>query len=133
MKTLLRLLLLTAASAGADDSPRLAELLAAGGTVTIPPGDYRLDGAQPLPLASNMTVFAHGARFILPEKLPDKARVVLFAGQDIAHLAWHGGEFIGHVFDPAQRENRGSRTRTRRASRSPPPGPAARTIFFFAT
>jgi hypothetical protein len=37
--------------------------------------------------------------------LPDQARVVLFAGENIAHLSWHGGEFIGHVFDPAQKEN----------------------------
>ncbi|MFO1482882.1 MAG: right-handed parallel beta-helix repeat-containing protein [Verrucomicrobiaceae bacterium] len=99
------LFLLTAAGAGADDSARIAGWLSKGGVVTIPVGDYHLDGAEPLPLASNMTVFAHGARFILPETLPDKARVVLFAGENIAHFAWHGGEFIGHVFDPAQREN----------------------------
>ena len=33
--------------ARADDTPRLATLLTAGGTVTIPPGDYRLDGTAP--------------------------------------------------------------------------------------
>jgi hypothetical protein len=48
---------------------------------------------------------AHGARFILPEILPDKARLVLFAGENICHFAWHGGEFIGHVFDPAKKDN----------------------------
>ncbi|MES2598574.1 MAG: NosD domain-containing protein [Verrucomicrobiota bacterium] len=89
----------------ADDSARLAELLAKGGTVTIPAGDYHLDGTTPLPLASNMTVFAHGARFVLPETLPDKARIVLFAGENIAHFTWQGGEFIGHVFDPAKQDN----------------------------
>lgn len=52
-----------------------------------------------------MTVMAHGARLILPETLPDQARVVLFAGEDIAQFAWHGGEFIGHVFDPAQEKS----------------------------
>ena len=88
-----------------DDSDKIAALLARGGIVTIPAGDYHLDGAKPLPLASNMTVMAHGARFILPDTLPDKARVVLFAGEDISHLGWHGGEFIGHVFDPAQKDN----------------------------
>ena len=88
-----------------DDSDKIAALLARGGTVTIPAGDYHLDGTKPLPLASNMTVIAHGARFILPETLPEKARVVLFAGENISHLAWHGGEFIGHVFDPAQKDN----------------------------
>jgi len=48
---------------------------------------------------------AHGARSILPETLPDQARVVLFAGENLAHFAWHGGEFVGHVFDPAKKEN----------------------------
>lgn len=99
------LLLLGAASARADDSAKLAGLLAKGGVVTIPAGDYQLDGAAPVPLTSHTTVFAHGARFILPQTLPDKARAVLFAGADVAHFTWHGGEFIGHVFDPAHQEN----------------------------
>ena len=89
----------------ADDSAKIAALLAAGGVVTIPAGDYHLDGTSPLPITSNMTVMAHGARFILLETLPEKARVILFAGENIAHFAWHGGEFVGHVFDPAQKEN----------------------------
>ena len=105
MKTTLCLLLLTA-TVWADDSATIAALLAKGGVVTIPAGDYHLDGTKPLPLVSNMTVFAHGARFILPETLPEKARVVVFTGQDIAHFAWHGGEFVGQVFDPAQKNNR---------------------------
>ncbi len=104
MKPLLGLLLLTT-TIFADDSVKLAALLAKSGVVTIPAGDYHLDGTNPLPLASNTTVLAYGARFILPETLPDKARVVLFAGENIAHFTWHGGEFIGHVFDPAQEEN----------------------------
>lgn len=93
----------------ADDTEKLAPLFAPaldhGAVVTIPPGDYQLDGAEPLPIASNTTVFAHGARFHLPTTLPDKARIVLFAGKDIANFTWQGGEFIGHVFDPAQKEN----------------------------
>lgn len=105
MKIILCLTLLCAA-AFADDSARLAALLEKGGVVTIPAGDYHLDGTQPLAIASDMTVFAHGARFILPETLPEKARVVLFAGEDIARFAWHGGEFVGHVFDPARQENK---------------------------
>lgn len=104
MKTLLSLLLL-AAAAFADDTAKLTALLAREGVVTIPAGDYHLDGARPIPLKSSTTVMAHGARFILPETLPDKARVVLFAGENIAHFAWHGGEFVGHVFDPAQKQN----------------------------
>jgi hypothetical protein len=104
MKPLLCLLLFTV-TAFADDSAKLAALLAKDGVVTIPAGDYHLDGTQPIPLRSNTTVMAHGARFILPETLPDQARVVLFAGENIAHFAWHGGEFIGHVFDPLKQEN----------------------------
>jgi len=104
MKPLLAIFLLSA-TAFADDSGKLAALLAKDGSVTIPAGEYHLDGAQPIPLRSNTTVMAHGARFILPEALPDQARVVLFAGENITHFAWHGGEFIGHVFDPAEKDN----------------------------
>lgn len=102
-------LLLSALFVRGDDTATVASFLAPaverGGVATIPAGDYHLDGAEPLSLASKMTVLAHGARFHLPESLPDKARVVLFAGQNIAHFAWHGGEFVGHVFDPARQEN----------------------------
>jgi hypothetical protein len=104
MKSLLCLFLL-AASVTADDSATLVDLLAKDGVVTIPAGDYHLDGTQPITLRSNTTVMAYGARFILPETLPDQARVVLFAGENIANFAWHGGEFIGHVFDPDQKDN----------------------------
>lgn len=103
--TSLAILLIGAAPALADDSARLAEMLSKGGTVTIPAGDYQVDGTTPIPLVSNTTVLAHGARFILPQTLPDMARAVVFAGVDVAHFTWHGGEFIGHVFDPAQQEN----------------------------
>ncbi len=98
-------LFLLACAALADDSARIAALLKQGSVVTIPPGDYHLEGAEPLRLRSNLTVMAHGARFILPKTLPDQARVVVFAGEDVSHLSWHGGEFIGHVFDPSKRDN----------------------------
>lgn len=92
-----------------DDRANLARLFAsageAGGVVTIPPGDYRLGGESPIPLASGTTVFAHGARFHFPETLPAEARLVLFAGADLHDFAWHGGEFLGHVFDPSRKEN----------------------------
>ncbi len=92
-----------------DDSGRLAPLFAAakesGTVVTIPPGDYHLDGEMPIPLYSNTTVFAHGARFHFPEPLGDGARRLLFAGTDVSNLTWHGGEFLGHVFDPSRQEN----------------------------
>ena len=106
MKPLIALLLLVLpVLIRADDRARLAELFAKGGVITVPPGDYQLDGGEPIPLVSHTTVFAHGARFVLPKELPDQARVVVFAGTDIAHLTWHGGEFIGHGFDPARQEN----------------------------
>ena len=106
MRQLITLAFFTMSLAQADDTARLAALLANGGTVTIPAGDYHLPGKSAIPLVSNTTVLAHGARFILPETLPEGARIVMFAGEDIAHFSWHGGEFIGHVFDPAQKENR---------------------------
>ncbi len=95
--------------AHADDSAKLAALLAPaiehGGVVTIPPGDYALDGAAPLAIPSRTTVFAYGARFHLPETLGDKARIVVFAGENVSGFQWFGGHFTGRVFDPAQREN----------------------------
>lgn len=93
----------------ADDSTRLMPLFSAaaksGGTITIPPGDYRLDGTTPIALASNTTVTAHGARFHFPEKLAEGARLILFSGTDVTHFAWHGGEFLGEVFDPQRETN----------------------------
>ncbi len=88
-----------------DDTARLRQLLAAGGAVSIPPGDYFVGTGAPLPLTSGMKVEAQGARFHLPEKLGDKARVVVFAGTNVTDFAWHGGEFIGHVFDSARQGN----------------------------
>ena len=99
----------TAASALADDTAKLAALLAPttrdGGVVTIPPGDYEVSGASPLALASHTTVSAYGARFHLPKILADKARVVVFAGENLTDFRWFGGHFTGHVFDPARVEN----------------------------
>ncbi len=89
----------------ADDTAKLRALFSKEGVVTVPAGDYHLDGTKPIPLRSNTTVMAHGARFILPERLPDQARLVLFAGENIAHFSWHGGEFIGQVFDPEKKDN----------------------------
>ncbi len=48
-----------------DDFDRLDALFALsherGGVITIPPGDYELEGQKPLPLASNLTINAYGA------------------------------------------------------------------------
>ena len=94
---------------GSEDRLKLAALFAKaadhGGTVTIPPGDYYLDGAEPIPLASRTTVFAYGARFHLPEKLGDQARAVVFAGENVSDFRWFGGHFIGRVFDPDRTDN----------------------------
>lgn len=85
---------------------RLFEAVAEnGGAVTIPPGDYMLDGVAPIPLSSHVTVSAYGARFLLSETLGDKARAVLFAGENVSDFRWFGGHFRGHVFDPAKTDN----------------------------
>ena len=97
--------LLLATTVRADDTAKLLEWFKKGGVVTIPAGDYHLSGDQPIPLHSHMSVFAHGARFLLPETLGQKPHLILFAGQNITHFSWHGGEFVGHVFDPSLRHN----------------------------
>ena len=76
-----------------------------GASVIIPGGQYVLEGAKPIGLSSHTTVSAYGARFHLPEKLGDKARVVLFAGNNVNDFRWFGGHFRGHVFDPANETN----------------------------
>ncbi len=100
------LLLLTPVfPAVADDYARLAKLLEPTGTISIPPGDYHLNGHKPLTIKSHQSISAYGARFILPEQLPDQARLVVFSGDNISHFTWLGGEFVGNVFDPAQKDN----------------------------
>ncbi len=98
-----------ASSGLVDDTAKLAEIFASseskGGMVTVPAGDYFLTGASPVKLASHMKVSAYGARFHLPQKLGDKARVVLFEGQNLSDFHWFGGHFTGHVFDPLKDEN----------------------------
>jgi len=105
---LIALTLVPMAAVKADDTPRLMELFSQasrGSTVTIPPGDYELAGTEPMTLASHTTVHAYGARFHLPKTLGDKARVVLFAGENISDLRWFGGHFTGHVFDSTKANN----------------------------
>jgi S-formylglutathione hydrolase FrmB len=96
------LLIAAAACVHADDAARLAALFeaGAGGTVTVPPGDYRLDGTQSLALRSGTTVTAYGARFHFPQELGDRARRVMFAGKNVSDFRWFGGRFVGRVFDP---------------------------------
>ncbi len=93
-----------------DDTAALCACFAAagaagGGTVTIPPGDYFLQGETAVTLCSRLTVTARGARFHLPETLGDRARVVLFSGVNVSDLRWSGGQFVGRVFDPAKSTN----------------------------
>ncbi len=82
------LLLAPLAALNAGDTAKLTAILALaserGGVVTIPPEDYELDGQTPLKLSSGMTVSAFGARFHLPKTLGDKARVVLFSGENVS-------------------------------------------------
>lgn len=77
----------------------------AGDTIVIPPGEYHLDGAVPIPLKSDLTIIAEEATFRLPERMGDKARAVIFQGQDVCNLTWRGGHFIGHVFDQSKADN----------------------------
>jgi hypothetical protein len=72
---------------------------AGGGTVTIPPGRYLLQGKQSIVIPSNTTVFAYGATFLLPETLGDSARIVLFKGENVKNFMWFGGHFKGYCFD----------------------------------
>lgn len=76
-----------------------------GGTVTIPPGDYYLEGINPLIIISNTHVIAYGANFFLPEKLGDMARITLFEGVDVSNFSWMGGSFTGYCFDPSNLNN----------------------------
>ncbi|MFO0950555.1 MAG: right-handed parallel beta-helix repeat-containing protein [Isosphaeraceae bacterium] len=76
-----------------------------GGRVVIPPGAYAMAGNTPIRLSSNTHVAADGAVFLLPETLGDRARVVLFAGEDVCDFSWRGGEFRGRCFDPAAGSN----------------------------
>jgi len=96
-------------NSGSDDRLTLAALFAAvangGGNVTIPAGDYYLDGADPIPLSSHTTVTAYGARFHFPKQLGGQARKVLFSGENVKHLRWFGGHFRGSVFDPSRTSN----------------------------
>lgn len=73
--------------------------------ITVPPGDYHLSGDSPIRLRSHTTVQAYGARFFLPEALPESGRVVLFQGEDLQDFRWMGGHFSGHVFDPSRDDN----------------------------
>ncbi len=102
-------LALPASSLASEDTGRLTQLFSSlvesGTVITIPPGDYHLDGTTPIRLGSHTTVMAHGARFHFPDSLAEGARVILFAGSDLTNFAWHGGEFLGHVFDPDREMN----------------------------
>jgi hypothetical protein len=100
------LCLLACSACFADDSKKLADLLSRGGVVVIPPGDYRLTGEQSIPLRSGTKVIADGARFLLPESLAAMPHRVFFTGENVSDFSWHGGEFVGYVFDPQQEVNR---------------------------
>ena len=84
---------------------RAFETAKPGDTLVIPPGDYAVDGAVPIPLKSDLTVIAYGANFRLPERMGDKARAVVFQGENIRNLTWKGGHFVGHVFDQSRADN----------------------------
>jgi hypothetical protein len=104
---LLGTLLIGCVGLGNDDTSlrRAFEAAKPGDTLVIPPGDYALDGKVPIPLKSDLTVIAEGATFRLPEHMGDKARAVVFHGEDIRNLTWRGGRFVGRVFDQSRSDN----------------------------
>ncbi|MFZ9437617.1 MAG: hypothetical protein ACO29B_09890, partial [Opitutales bacterium] len=105
--TLLGTLLIGCVGPGNDEASlrRAFEAAKPGDTLVIPPGDYAVDGKVPIPLKSNLTVIAEGATFRLPEHMGDKARAVVFQGEDIRNLTWRGGCFVGRVFDQSRSDN----------------------------
>jgi len=104
---LLGTLLIGCVGLGNDDTSlrRAFEAAKPGDTLVIPPGDYALDGKVPIPLKSDLTIIAEGATFRLPEHMGDKARAVIFQGEDIRNLTWRGGRFVGRVFDQSRSDN----------------------------
>ncbi len=105
--TLLGTLLIGCVGPGNDEASlrRAFEAAKPGDTLVIPPGDYAVDGKVPIALKSNLTVIAEGATFRLPEHMGDKARAVVFQGEDIRNLTWRGGCFVGRVFDQSRSDN----------------------------
>ena len=88
-----------------DDTPAFRKMFGeviqkGGGHVLINVGDYFLKGDETIPICSGTTVSAYGARFILPEELGDRKRIVLFQGTDITDFTWMGGYFKGYCFNP---------------------------------
>ena len=73
--------------------------------ITVEPGDYLVDSATPIPLASGMTVKAEGAVFRFPAELGDAVSRKMFYGENLRDVTWLGGHFEGHVFDPDREEN----------------------------
>jgi hypothetical protein len=104
---LLGALLIGCVGPGNDETSlrRAFETAKPGDTLVIPPGDYAVDGKVPIPLKSDLTVIAEGATFRLPEHMGDKARAVVFQGEDIRNLTWRGGRFLGRVFDQSRSDN----------------------------
>ena len=93
----------------ADDAAKLRTLFGStpesGGTLTIPPGDYALDGETTISIKSNTLIMAYGASFHFPKELGNRTRRVMFAGENVSNVRWFGGHFPGQVFDPAQPQN----------------------------
>lgn len=72
----------------------------------MPPGEYRVaEDGGPIRLQSNQRILAHGARFLFPERLGDRARLIAFEGVDVGNVTWEGGFFAGRCFDPSAGSN----------------------------
>ena len=93
-----------------DDTPAFRKMFEeiagqGGGHAVIDAGDYFLKGDRPIPLCSNLTVSAYGARIFLPGELGDRQQIVLFQGTDITDFTWMGGYFKGYCFNPDNAAN----------------------------
>lgn len=76
-----------------------------GSVVIIEPGEYLVDSFEPVPLCSDIKVFAHGAKFIFPKNLGKRFFRRMFCGWNIKNFEWCGGHFEGYVYDANSKDN----------------------------
>lgn len=92
-------------SDGAENLRALFSAASPGAVVRIPEGRYLVDTDMPIVLPSSVRVEAAGAVFLFPRDLGKARRREMFVGEDLCSFSWHGGHFVGYVFDPDAGEN----------------------------
>lgn len=73
--------------------------------IVIEEGTYLIDSQTPIPLCSDLHIFAYGAKFLFPENLGQNRKRVMFEGTDIKNFTWSGGHFEGYVYNPEAKDN----------------------------